>query len=292
MRAICIANPGAGQRRAGAVAFQDLWDEIRGILEQAGFELELVNTGLPSPTAHELAAAAARKGYDAVIVAGGDGTLSTAASALIDTSVVLGILPFGSVMNIANSIPLPLDPLEAAHVIAGKRVRRIDVGEAGASLFFEAAGVGLDADAFGAGRSLERGDLRGALERVRDWFAHRSHRLSLSIDGRGPVRHRALQVLVTNGRYYAFSLPVVPDADIMDGLLDVAVFPRMGRLDLVRFIAALATRVRPHARPVVYRGREIVVDSPDPLSVHADGFVVGHLPMTFRCRHAALAVFA
>jgi diacylglycerol kinase family enzyme len=292
VRTLAIVNPGAGRRRVGAASFQELWQEMRPLLEDAGFTFDMRETGDPEPDAGQLAACAVRDGYRAVLVAGGDGTVAAAARALLDTPVVLAILPFGSVMNIANSIPLPLDPLEAARVIARRNVRRIDVGAVDGTVFFETAGIGLDADVFGAGRSLERGELPGAMARLRQWFRQRSRWFSITVDGRGPVRHRALQALVTNGRYYAFSLPVVPDADISDGLLDVAVFRRMGRLDLLRFLLTVAWRRAPEVRPVVYHGREIKIESSVPLAVHADGFEVGTLPMTFRCRHQALTVFA
>jgi diacylglycerol kinase family enzyme len=291
LRALCIVNPGAGRRRPGAARFEDVWDEIRAVLEAADFRLSVTETGVEHPTAAELAASAAREDYDAVLVVGGDGTVAAAAAALVHTRVILGILPFGSVMNIARSIPLPLDPREAARVIAAKRVRRIDVGEVAGRLFFEAAGVGLDADAIDAARSAERGDMASALRRLRDALRRQSHWLDISIDGRRPIRYRALQVLVTNGRYYAFALPVVPDADIGDGVLDVAVFTRMGRLALLRYLAALALGRAPVTRPAVHRGRAIRVDGLEPLAVHADNVIAGNLPATFRCRHEALAVF-
>jgi diacylglycerol kinase (ATP) len=291
VRALCIANPGAGQRRVGAVAFADVAPEIRRILEGAGFRLTVCETGPSRPTAGDLASSAEQEGYDAVVVAGGDGTVADVARALLGSRLVLGILPFGSVMNIAHSIPLPLEPLAAARVMAEKRVRRIDVGEVSGRVFFEAAGVGLDADAFGAARSLERRDLRTALRRTVDALRRHSHRIDVTVDG-STTRHRALQVLVTNGRYYAYSLPVVPDADIADGALDVAVFGRMGRLAVLGHLAALALGRRPTTRPLVRRGREIRVGSPEPLRVHADNVIVGTLPQTFRCRHQALAIFA
>jgi diacylglycerol kinase family enzyme len=292
VRALCIVNPGAGRRRPGAVSFPDAWKEIAPLLAAADFEITIRETGQPHPTATELATAAQQDGFDAVLVAGGDGTVAAAATALINTPVVLGILPFGSVMNIAHSIPLPLEPLEVARIIAARRIRRVDVGEVAGRFFFEAAGVGLDADAFGAARSAERGDMPRALARVRSALRRESHWIGIALDGRRPVRYRALQILVTNGRYYAWSLPVVPDADIGDGVLDVAVFPRMGRLSLLRYLGTLALRRRPATRPVLHRGREIRIDAIEPLPVHADNVVVGSLPATFHCRHEALAIFA
>ena len=292
MRALLIANPSAGQRRAGAASFSDVWPELRDTLARADFAIEVAETAVPTPTARELAERAVHEGYEAVLVAGGDGTVADAASALLHTNGTLGILPFGSVMNIANSIPVPVDPAEAAAVIARKRVRRIDVGDVADRLFFEVAGVGLDAAAVGIARLAERGNVRGALARLRIALQRESHWISVTADGRRPVRHRALQVLVINARYYFLGIPVVPDADIADGLLDVAVFPRMGQLRLVVHLLAIAIGRRPPERPVVYRGREISIEAPERVRVHADNVLAGTLPQAFRCQHAALAVFA
>ena len=63
-------------------------------------------------------------------------------------------------------------------------MRRIDVGDVAGRFFFEAAGVGLDADAFGAARSAERGDVRNAVRRIRDALRRQSHWIGISIDGR------------------------------------------------------------------------------------------------------------
>src|SRR5882672_1036676 len=97
-RAMLITNPAAGGRHAKP---GDL-ERCEAILQSAGFVLDRVETGAPSPTSADLAKRAIRDGYPVCIVAGGDGTVALAAAALLDTPVTLGILPFGSVMNIAN----------------------------------------------------------------------------------------------------------------------------------------------------------------------------------------------
>lgn len=285
--AFCILNRKAGRRTAG----DDDLPEVLRILEGARFDVRVVETGMPEPSAATLAARARREGYGVVLAAGGDGTVGPAAGELLDSDVVLGILPFGRFMNIANSIELPLRPIEAAQVIARRKVRRVDVGEVAGRVFYENAGIGLDADAFGAARAVERVDWRQALRRARRVFTRGSHRITVSVDGAEPRAHRAMQVLVTNGRYYAWSFPVVPDADVADGLLNAVVFPRAGRRDLLRFLYAAWRREAPPFRPAHYRGREITIDSPDVVPVHADTQIVGPLPQTFRCRAGALAVF-
>ena len=177
-RAMLITNPAAGSRHAKP---GDL-EQCEDILENAGFVLDRVETGAESPTSADLAGRAIEEGYQACIVAGGDGTVALAAARLLDGPVVLGILPFGSVMNIAHGLGLPLGPVEAAEVIARRRVARADAAEVSGKVFFETAGIGLDAEMFGATRHAERGDWRRALRRAWRWVTHESVRIAIDVD--------------------------------------------------------------------------------------------------------------
>ena len=287
MRALLIVNPAAGRRHAGP---DDLERSI-AILRNAGIRLDPVETGPDGPTASDLARWATSEGYDACIVAGGDGTVAPAAAVLVDTPVTLGILPFGSFMNIARGIGIPFDAARAAELIARGSVHAIDVGEVHGHRFFETAGIGLDAELFLAARHAERGSWRRLWRRIVRWLTHRTHDVVVTVDGEAHG-HRVMQILVLNSPYYAWSLPVVPDGTMEDGQLDVAVFPRMGRLALLRSLVAV-WRLRPlPVRPVRYHGASIEITSPAALTVHADGADAGTLPATLRCRRGALRVYA
>ena len=286
-QALVIANPAAGKR----TAHEGDLDECVRILRAAGFAVALSETGAEHPTAAELAAKARHEGYPSVIVAGGDGTVADAASELLDSRVTLGVLPFGSFMNIARGLRLPLAPTEAATVIAQRRVSACDVGEVNRKLFFETCGVGLDADAFGAARLAERGRWRSAFRRIASWATRAPRLVEISIDGKAS-RHEVLQVLVVNSPYYAWAFPVIPNADMTDGILDVAIFPRMGRRALLRSLVEIARRGRPATPPLIARGRVIELSSKDAMPVHADGQIAGRLPVTVRCRAGALRVYA
>lgn len=282
-----ITNPAAGGRTAQS---GDL-ERCEEILRNAGFILDRVETGAESPTSADLARRAVEQGYAACIVAGGDGTVAPAAATLLDTSVILGILPFGSVMNIARGLDLPLQPVKAAEVIARRRVQRADAGEVNGKIFFETAGVGLDAEIFGAARHAERGNWRRALRRAVRLLTLQTFRASIVVDGRED-RQRALQVLVMNSPFYGFSLELLPRVSMTDGLLDVAVFPRMGRWALIVSFIAVWRGGKLRARPAVYRGAHVALSSDEPVAVHADGVLAGGLPTEFVCRKGALAVFS
>lgn len=288
-RAMLVINTAAGERRAKPEP-GDL-ERCEAILRDAGFILDRVETGTPSPSAADLARRAVEQGYEACIVAGGDGTVAPAAAALLDTSVVLGILPFGSVMNIAHGLDLPLEPVKAAEVIARRHVQRADAGEVRGKIFFETAGIGLDAEIFGAARHAERGNWRRALRRGLRLLTRQSYRVAITVDGR-EYSQRALQILVMNSPYYGFALELLPSVSMIDGLLDVVVFPRMGRWTLVRSFITVWRGGKLPTRPVAYRGARIEISSDRPVSVHADGAPAGGLPAEFVCRKGALSVFA
>lgn len=91
----------------------------------------------------DAAAAAARDGFDAVVAAGGDGTVSAVAGALAGGEVPLGVLPSGTFNNFARDLGLPLDLEDAARVIAAGRVRAVDVGEVNGRVFVNNSSVGL-----------------------------------------------------------------------------------------------------------------------------------------------------
>jgi len=282
-----ITNPAAGGRHAE----QGDLERCGKILRDAGFDLDIMETGAESPTSADLARRALREGYPICIVAGGDGTVAPAAAALLDTPVVLGILPFGSVMNIAHGLGIPLEPVKAAEVITRRSVQKADAAQVNGKVFFETAGIGLDAEMFGAARHAERGNWRRALRRAVRWVTHHSYRVAITVDGRED-RQRAMQVFVMNSPYYGWSLELLPQVSMTDGVLDVAVFPRIGRWALMASLFAVWRGGKLPVRPVVYRGARITVASDDAVAVHADGVLAGGLPAEFVCRKGALSVFA
>jgi diacylglycerol kinase family enzyme len=79
---------------------------------------------------------------------------------------------------------------------------------------------------------------------------------------------------------------------MVDGILDVAVFPRMGRLALIGSLLSVMRERRLPQRPVRYKGSRIAIASDAPMAIHADGVIAGALPSDFHCRAGALRVFA
>lgn len=245
----------------------------------------------------ELALHGADTGHD-VVVAGGDGTVSLAAAALVEhPDATLGILAGGSFNNIARGFRVPTTLAEALDVIGAGSATAVDAGwvvregDAGRP-FFEAAGVGLDALGFLAVELLEKRGWWRALRATVRGLRMRRTPMRITIDGT-PYRTGSPTVTVSNGPYHGMGFAVATEADPTDGLLDVAVFQGMTRLDVLRHFLSVA-RHRPRREPRIhgYRAATVKVEGVRrALPAHADGVSIGFTPVTFEVRPGALRIF-
>src|SRR5687767_5641669 len=91
----------------------------------------------------ELAQDAARGSYKVVVAAGGDGTVNTVASAVMDNKKILGVLPVGTLNHFAKDLGIPLDLEAAVHTIVAGHTTEVDVGEVNNRLFLNNSSLGL-----------------------------------------------------------------------------------------------------------------------------------------------------
>ena len=82
-------------------------------------------------------------GAQVIVIGGGDGTVSTAAAALVDTDVALGVLPMGTLNHFAKDQQIPLDLAGAVRTVVDGRVKRVDVGEVNGSIFINNSSLGI-----------------------------------------------------------------------------------------------------------------------------------------------------
>jgi diacylglycerol kinase (ATP) len=259
-----------------------------------------------------------REGVDLIAVAGGDGTVREAASTLVGTTVPLLVIPLGTFNNFARSLTLSADPIQACRLIHAGTIQRIDVGIAnGRYLFFEAAGVGVDAQLFPLGEALKQGRFAPVLRLARVAFVHRQTAVELKFDrpleqayqrsfrGQSPIRHRRRRfrkdrrrihlrssfVAVGNGPYYGGNFTVCPGARLDDGLLSVGVFRDFSKRELLfHFLSISRGRRQYHPKLEIFECGWLEVMAEEKLQVHVDGLPVGTTPVRFGVRPKALSV--
>jgi diacylglycerol kinase (ATP) len=290
-----IVNPTAGHK-LGMPTHPATLQAVEDALTAAGLHVERVLTRFPGH-ATLLAKDAVREGCKLVIAAGGDGTVSETGAGLVHAETVLGIMPLGSIMNMARTLCIPRDLHGAARTIAEGQVLAMDAGSVNDKLFLEAGGVGLTAGLFGYFNRLDRGTTRPqAVLRAMFRFVRglRSPRLVIIADGR-QFDVRAPQVTVSNGPYVGAAYVLAPEARVDDGLLDVVIFRGMsvGRILVHMALVAGGRRLPPPPGVQLVRAQSVDVSlrrRRRPLPVHADGAVVGGTPAHFQVLPDALRV--
>ena len=245
--------------------------------------------------AGELARAAADEGRD-VVVAGGDGTVSRVAAALIHhPEATLGILAMGSFNNMAQGFAIPVTLDAALDVIAAGRASHMDAGwvvGAEGRPFFEAAGVGLEAIGFLTVEVAERRGWWRAVRALLRGLRLRKTPMRITLDGRAYLTGSPA-VTVSNGPYHGAGFVVSSEADPTDGLFDVAVFAGMVRLEVISYFLAVARR-QPRREPRIkqHRAKRVTIEGMRrALPAHADGISIGVTPVTLEVRPGALRVF-
>lgn len=238
--AALIFNPNAGQKlglSTNAAGADEVQAALRG--EDISFE--------PQPTeraghATELARRAVEEARSLVIAAGGDGTVNEVAQGLAGSDTILGVMPLGTIMNVARTLWIPRDLALAARTLAEGKVLAMDMGKRGDSYFLEAAGVGLDAGLFGYFERMEEGASRLASVRAAFRFMRQlgTPRLTVEYDNGGRIEARAPMVSVANGPYVGAAYAIAPGARIDDGLLDVVVFRRTSTLRILLHLLLIA----------------------------------------------------
>ncbi|MDP3071850.1 MAG: diacylglycerol kinase family lipid kinase [Opitutaceae bacterium] len=269
MKTRFIFNPCSGRnRRRPALA-----EAIRAFIAARSLDAEFTMTEGPGH-ATALAREAAIAGSEVIVAVGGDGTMNEVAQGLLDTPAALALVPCGSGNGLALHLGLPRAPLAALQLATGVggRVVAVDTGLANGKPFFNAMGLGLDADVSWRFNRLVRRGLpayaRVALTALRSL---RPQRCTIS-SGARTESIDVLLVAVANSDHYGNHARIAPGARVDDGRLDLvaisagswagvaALVPRLflGNLDR----SPLVTR---------FTGPRFVIDRVAPGLIHTDG---------------------
>ncbi|HEY7005251.1 MAG TPA: diacylglycerol kinase family protein [Sphingomicrobium sp.] len=200
-----MAVPVLLNRGGGALARDPaLADKVADALRKAGLDakIELLSGGDCGVRCR----AVAGRGDPLVIVGGGDGTISAAASALAGTETKLGIFPLGTLNHFARDLGIPADLDEAAALIASMKERRVDVAEMNGQVFINNSAIGLyplmvvdrDVQRKRLGRSKR---LAMIVASLRTLMRFNHHRLTLTINEERTGRVDTPLLFVGNNDY-------------------------------------------------------------------------------------------
>lgn len=296
MRTVLIFNPTSGistvtEKRMSPEETERTF--LEG-LRMCGIEPQVLHT-TPEDSGEGMAKRAAHDGAELVIAAGGDGTMHAVASGLVGTQSILGILPTGTMNNLAHSLNIPDTIPAACFTIANGKTRAIDVGKINDRIFLEVAGVGLEAALFPAAEEIKHpgllSTLHGTLSGLKTLLSFKAARVRIAVNGVKHSIHNALQVTICNAPFYGAHLQVAREILMDDGLLDVFIYSNFSKAEYLRHAVSISQGRRPYQPKIKHlRVRSLRVTADAPLEVQADGEARGYTPAEVTVLPAALRI--
>ena len=292
MRILIIYNPQAGGGRA-----RRLLPAIRQYLAGKAIAAEFLMTEARGH-AVTLAEQADLTRFDAVVAAGGDGTLFEVLNGLLRNpgthKPALGLIPNGTGNAFMRELGLgKSDWRKAIDIIALQKTRAVDVGRLQAQgqtwHFLNIVGMGFISDiAATAARLKWLGNSAYTLAVLLRLPWLKAQALSLDIDGKSFEREGVF-VEVANSSYTGASFLIAPKARLDDGLLDVVLLKRISRIGLLRLFRTVhdGSHIR-HPQVEYLQARSITVTEAVPGQLVPDGEILGTSPARFECLPGAV----
>ena len=236
----------------------------------------------------EVIGSALPRDFDLFVAAGGDGTVSGVAGALVRSDKPLGVLPVGTGNALAQDLGIPQELDRAAALLAGEHAyRAIDAFSVEGRFFILNVSAGLSARMMDE-TSVQEKRLVGALAYV--WSGAEEladldlHEFEVTVDGQRS-RLRAVDVLALNSGVMGFATASWgSENQLDDGLAEVYALQPRRPLDLVQFAwrRLLQRPVQERRVRQWYARQRVAIDSESPLPVQGDGDVFGTTPIEIR----------
>lgn len=272
-------------------------DDLKAMFAANGLEVTI--DADPDARLSDRIARALESDADTIIAAGGDGTVTALATAIIDSDKSLAILPLGTANLLARDLDLPLDLEQCVAALAAMEPLAIDVSEVNGTIFLHKAVIGVIPE-LAAGREYIRGQGLGAkIGYLRYFFRRiaRARRLALEIaTGDGQTRIERVQAIAVASNAYDEGLGRFFHRDKLDtGLLTIYLLRHLNAGDVFKLATGmLAGRWRDYDALDISTARTVTIRSRKPrLQLMIDGEVSSmEVPLQFRIYPRALTVLA
>jgi YegS/Rv2252/BmrU family lipid kinase len=264
-----------------------LLDTVVEALERKGALVTYADAREPGATAPRLPRLA---DYDAVIAAGGDGTIRALAAAVGESAIPIGVVPVGTGNVFATEIGMPRGADAIADTLMTGPAIEIEGATANGAPFFLMAGAGFDGEVVGRldGKLKRRlGKIAYALPILRA-LVTKPAELKVTVDG---AVKSARWVVVANARHYGGSFVIARKADVREPGLHAVLLSRPHRWGTFGQLLALAAGRLEHSGGVeILPCRHVTIEAEEGMTapVQIDGDVWGTTPLTIEWAKARL----
>lgn len=289
-----IFNGRSGTASAQGITVQSLEQRFR----DAGLAV-IIDDDRQLPTQERLQRAS-RSSADVVVAAGGDGTVTAVANAIIGTGKSMAILPLGTVNLLARDLKIPLDFDAWIAALPGMEPRRIDVGEVNGQIFLHKVVAGVIPGVAAAREHIrQETKLSAKIGFVLFFFRRLVRARPMIVDiiepGRSPRTFRIAAVAVANNQYDEGPGLFFSRQRLDRGHLTVYLLKRLGVGDVFRLATKMVLGKWRHDEALQIEATPTLTLRARRARLHVmlDGEVEKlAIPLQFRIRPLALSVMA
>jgi diacylglycerol kinase (ATP) len=290
MRICILFNPRAGSA-----------DQVEELLKAISDRPEILLRETTGPgSGRDLAASAVEEGFDAVVAAGGDGTVHEVLNGMMTSKngSIFGVIPLGTGNDLARTLAMPTDPRDAVEALRSLRVASIDVirAEFGGKVIFgaNAASGGFATqvnEALSEDLKQSWGPLAYLIGAATVLPDLQDHQTAIVCEDGVPETMELLNVIVANGRTVAGGKPVAPRANPEDGWLDLILVRRGTVAEMAEVAARLLAGGFLDSPLVAHRRvRHVAIRAWPEMWFNIDGELAAREPIEFRVVPHALRV--
>lgn len=218
----------------------------------------------------ELTKAAIKQNPDYIVACGGDGTINEVASCLVNTSIILGIIPVGSGNGLASNLNIPRDFKKSIDIIKNGKTTFMDVGKINEFYFFSNMGIGIDALII---KKYERSGNRTLSSYVKAALSsslqYKAKPAIVSFQDQ-KIEVNPFMLFISNSNEMGYNMSLTPKASLKDGVLDMVIIPELSFISkLLLGFNVLRNSIEKFKKAKHYLIKEVRIEMPQKIFIDA-----------------------
>lgn len=236
-----------------------------------------------------------KKPLSNLIIIGGDGTFNEVLNGITDfDTITIGFVPSGTGNDYVKATDIPTEVKECMEVIVGGKVGYTDFIDMKDKRCLNVAGGGMDTDVLVKYSEMKHfsGKIKYYVSLISVLLHLKFHRVTVSIDGSEPVEKRVFLISIANGKYIGGGMPISPNSDTKDGVLDVVVVTEIpGKKVFGLLLKFLKGKHIEEDCTTVYQCKKARIEMLDEGKTQADGEIMDRKVLDCEIVHNVLRTF-